>query len=156
MCYFNALKFVGLLTFRMQENIMPLAIIDVLQMLSQLRQILVAVGETDYISLPEHNLFIERFDELSQLLKDDTEDSQYLGQEIMSQIFQRYPQIAHLIPRELLWFFGGDCLHYMPDEEIMLLQQLDELKFEAEQQGKSFDWYATKQQLLKKKNNHFD
>ena len=58
---------------------MPLAIIDVLQMLSQLRQILVAVGETDYISLPEHNLFIERFDELSQLLKDDTEDSQYLG-----------------------------------------------------------------------------
>ena len=58
---------------------MPLAIIDVLQMLSQLRQILVAVGETDYISLPEHNLFIERFDELSQLLKDDTEDSQFFN-----------------------------------------------------------------------------
>lgn len=129
---------------------MPQSTVSILQMLTQVREILVALGETEYVSIDEHNLFIERFDELIQLLQDDGENSLYLGQEIISQVFQRYPQIAHSIPRELLWFFGGDCLHFMPDGEIALFQQLEELQFEAESTGKSFDWFVTKKQLLTK------
>lgn len=119
-----------------------------LVMLAHLRQILVALTETEHVSADEHQLFIERFDELVTFLQTDTEESQYLGQEIISQIFMRYPQVAHLVPRELLWFFGGDCLHFMPDEEITLFQQLAEMQYQAELEGNSFNWLETKQQLL--------
>lgn len=38
------------------------------------------------------------------------------------------PQIAPMIDRELLWFFGGDCLHYLTDEEINRFQQQDDAR----------------------------
>nr|WP_277348735.1 PA2817 family protein [Pseudomonas veronii] len=76
-----------------------------------------------------------------------TTESQYLGQDMMSQVILRYPQIAHLVPRDLLWFFGGDCLHFMPDEELDLYQALEERRFEAEQNDEPFDWNQEKQLL---------
>lgn len=130
---------------------MSQSITTTLEQLAHVRQILVALTETEQVSADEHTLFIERFDELMQLLQDNTEDSLYLGQEIISQIFFRYPQVAHLIPRELLWFFGGDCLHFMPDEEIDLFQQLEDLQYQAESNGEAFNWLQAKQQLLQKK-----
>ena len=62
-------------------------------------------------------------------------------------MIQRYPQIAHLVPRDLLWFFGGDCLHFMPDDELALYQQLEERRYEAEQNDEPFDWHQEKQLL---------
>ena len=118
-----------------------------LALLAHLRGILVALGEAEQILDDSHALYLERFDELLSQLPDDTEASLYLGQDLISQIFQRYPQIAHLVPRDLLWFFGGDCLHFMPDEEIELYQRLDERRFEAEQNDEPFDWNQEKQLL---------
>lgn len=118
-----------------------------LALLAHLRSILVALGEAEQIFDDSHALFLERFDELLGQLPDDTEASLYLGQDLISQIFQRYPQIAHLVPRDLLWFFGGDCLHFMPDDEIELYQRLDERRFEAEQNDEPFDWNQEKQLL---------
>lgn len=118
-----------------------------LALLAHLRSILVALGEAEQILDDSHALYLERFDELLGELPDDTEASLYLGQDLISQIFQRYPQIAHLVPRDLLWFFGGDCLHFMPDEEIELYQRLDERRFEAEQNDEPFDWNQEKQLL---------
>jgi hypothetical protein len=83
---------------------------------------------------------------LAELPRDPV-SSQYLGQDLISQVFHRYPQIAHLVPRDLLWFFGGDCLHFMPDEEITLYQALDERRFEAEENDEPFDWNLEKQLL---------
>lgn len=40
------------------------------------------------------------------------------GPSLVSRLFTTYPDFAPTLPRELLWFFGGECLHYMPDEEI--------------------------------------
>ncbi|MNJ66721.1 hypothetical protein D3C77_628160 [compost metagenome] len=74
-------------------------------------------------------------------------ESVYLGQDLMCQVIQRYPQIAHLVPRDLLWFFGGDCLHYMPDEEQQMYQTLEERRYEAEQNDEPFDWNQEKQLL---------
>ena len=76
--------------------------------------------------LPEESneLFMERFNELLNQLQHGNHDDMYLGQDILCQIIARYPQIAHLIPRDLLWYFGGDCLHFMPDEEIAQYQFL--------------------------------
>jgi len=51
------------------------------------------------------------------------------------------------VPRDLLWFFGGDCLHYMPDEELQMFQALDERRYEAAQNDEPFDWNQEKQLL---------
>ena len=118
-----------------------------LQLLHHLRTILVALGEAEQVPEESHALFLERFDELLTLLPQNPLESQYLGQDLICQVIQRYPQVAHLVPRDLLWFFGGDCLHYMPDEELALYQQLEERRYEAEQKDEPFDWHAEKQLL---------
>ena len=121
---------------------------DHLVLLDHLRSILVAVGEAEQVPEESHALFLERFDELLERLPTDPLESQYLGQDLICQVIQRYPQIAHLVPRDLLWFFGGDCLHFMPDEELQLYQNLEDLRYEAERDGQRFDWHAQKQALL--------
>ncbi|EKT4524299.1 dehydrogenase [Pseudomonas putida] len=118
-----------------------------LQLLQHLRTILVALGEAEQVPEESHALFLERFDELLTQLPQDPLESQYLGQDLICQVIQRYPQIAHLVPRDLLWFFGGDCLHFMPDEELSIYQQLEDLRYEAEQKGEPFDWNQQKQLL---------
>ena len=118
-----------------------------LALLPHLRSILVALGEAEQVPDETHALFLERYDELLAALPNDTEGNLYLGQDLLSQIFHRYPQIAHLVPRDLLWLFGGDCLHFMPDQEIELYQQLDERRYAAEENAEDFDWAAEKQLL---------
>ena len=120
---------------------------DHLVLLDHLRSILVAVGEAEQVPEESHSLFLERFDELRALLPIDPIESQYLGQDLMSQVILRYPQIAHLVPRDLLWFFGGDCLHYMPEEELAMYQELEERRYEAAQNDEPFDWNQEKQLL---------
>lgn len=116
-------------------------------LLNHLRGILVALGEAEQVPEESHALFLERFDELLEQLPLDPLESQYLGQDLMCQVIQRYPQIAHLVPRDLLWFFAGDCLHFMPDEEIDLYQALEDRRFEAEENDEPFDWNQEKQLL---------
>ncbi|UVL17896.1 dehydrogenase [Pseudomonas sp. B21-044] len=115
-----------------------------LQLLHHLRTILAALGEAEQVPEESHALFLERFDELLTLLPQDPLESQYLGQDLICQVIQRYPQIAHLVPRDLLWFFAGDCLHFMPDEELDLYQQLEEQRYLAEKQGEMFNWLEEK------------
>lgn len=118
-----------------------------LVLLNHLRSILVALGEAEQVPEESHALFLERFDELLEQLPQDPLESQYLGQDLMCQVIQRYPQIAHLVPRDLLWFFGGDCLHFMPDEELDMYQELEERRYAAEQNDEPFDWNQEKQLL---------
>ena len=117
-----------------------------LALLAHLRGILLAMGETGQVSEESHALFLERFDELVVNLRSIPEE-RHLGQDLICQVFHRYPQIAHLVPRDLLWFFGGDCLHFMPDEEIEIFQQLEERRYEAESNGEPFDWNMERQLL---------
>jgi hypothetical protein len=97
--------------------------------------------------VPEESniLFLERFDEMIGQLEAGDHDSLYTGQEILCQIISRYPQIGHLIPRDLLWYFGGDCLHFMPDEEIAQYQLIDEHRAAAEERGEEFNWEQARQ-----------
>lgn len=54
-------------------------------------------------------------------------DSRFaLGQDWMVQMFTHLPQFNPAIERELLWFFGGECLHFLSDEEIARFQEEDE------------------------------
>ena len=69
------------------------------------------------------------------------------GPGLVSRLFTTYPDFAPTLPRDLLWFLGGECLHYMPDEEINRYQQLDELRHEAAQQGKVLDIQQARESL---------
>ncbi|WP_231591612.1 PA2817 family protein [Cellvibrio sp. pealriver] len=62
------------------------------------------------------------------------------GQVLMCRVVGSYPHLMPLLYRDLLWFFGGDCLHYMPDEEIAVFQRLDEQREDAKQQNTPFSY----------------
>lgn len=84
--------------------------------------------------------FLESF---LTLIEQTTEENTHyveLGQHFAISWIRSYPDLTPVLPRDLLWFFGGDCLHYMPDEEIQKFQQLDEMRYEAESHNKSFNY----------------
>lgn len=62
------------------------------------------------------------------------------GQSLICKIVAGYPHLMPILPRDLLWFFGGDCLHYMPDEEIQIFQELDEQREKAKQNKEAFSY----------------
>ncbi|MCB1731201.1 MAG: hypothetical protein KDI21_12060 [Halieaceae bacterium] len=99
-------------------------------------------------SLPEGDGLRELAQGFLTLLQPGEEDVHTRAQPLVDRLFTTYPDFAPTLPRELLWFFGGDCLHFMPDEEIALYQQLDELRHEAAGRGEIMDLRATRAKLL--------
>tara|TARA_B100001063_G_scaffold146614_1_gene136862 strand:- start:366 stop:761 length:396 start_codon:yes stop_codon:yes gene_type:complete len=70
------------------------------------------------------------------------------GQDLLDRTFRMYPDLVHLIARDLLWYFGGSCLHNMPDDEIEKFQRLDEMSFEAEENGEEFDYLKARSSVF--------
>lgn len=92
--------------------------------------------------------FLSRFQQLITGMEEEKTDLG-LGQELLGRIPVTYTELVPLIPRDLFWFFGGDCLHFMPDEEIATYQQLDEIRFEAEESGDAeFNYENARARLL--------
>jgi hypothetical protein len=77
------------------------------------------------------------------------QDLQEDGPEVVSRLFASCPHLSPAFPRELLWYLGGDCLHNMPDEEIALYQQLDELREQASARGEMLNLPEARAKLLK-------
>ena len=71
------------------------------------------------------------------------------GPALVTRLFTTYPDFAPTFPRELLWFLGGECLHFMPDDEIELHQQLEELRTAAAAAGETLDLRVARSKLLK-------
>jgi len=71
-----------------------------------------------------------------------------LGPALVARLFTTYPEMAPLLPRQLLWFLGGDCLHYMPDEEIEVFQRLEDMRREAAARGDVLDLQRARAKLL--------
>tara|TARA_R110002049_G_scaffold33465_18_gene110320 strand:- start:484 stop:867 length:384 start_codon:yes stop_codon:yes gene_type:complete len=82
-------------------------------------------------------------------LADGQEDIYRIGPLLVSRLFTTYPELAPLFPRELLWFFGGDCLHFMPDDEIDQHQRLEELRIEAAAAGEVIDLNEARARLMR-------
>ena len=61
------------------------------------------------------------------------------GPSLVSRLFITFPDFAPTFPRELLWFFAGECLHFMPDDEISRYQCLDDLRAAAQAKGETLD-----------------
>lgn len=69
------------------------------------------------------------------------------GQTALCRIVSHFPQLMPHTARDLFWLFGGDCLHFMPDEEIAFFQRLDERRYECESEGQPFDYLMEKKRL---------
>ncbi len=93
--------------------------------------------------------FLQQLVNLVKALESHDSDALFLGQELIGRLIRGYPHLVPLIDRDLFWFFGGDCLHYMPDAETALFQQLDELRFEAEAKGEPFNLEDARARLFK-------
>ncbi|MGB3611327.1 MAG: PA2817 family protein [Cellvibrio sp.] len=79
--------------------------------------------------------------DLRSLHKENTEQHfLHTGQALLCRVVVAYPHLMPLLYRDLLWFFGGDCLHFMPDDEIARYQQLDELRYEAMRTESDFSY----------------
>ena len=112
--------------------------------------------KTCHASVPfnteRHNKIDSDFlDSLTQLSQQVSTADEYLytGQQLLTYIISHYPHLTPAINRDLLWYFGGDCLHYMTDEEIQQYQQLDELLFEVNESGQSLNYVEAKAKIFK-------
>lgn len=94
--------------------------------------------------------FIRTLDKLCTYESYNEEMSEQ-GQWLAERIVNGYNHLLIHFSRDLLWFFGGACLHFMPDQEIEFYQQLDELRYAAESQNRDFDITVAKQ-FLKEQN----
>ena len=81
-------------------------------------------------------------------LNDSSAELYERGPALVARLFDTYPEFAPTFPRQLLWFLGGDCLHYMADEEIEQHQQLEELRLAAASRGETFNFSDARAKLL--------
>ena len=89
-------------------------------------------------------------DTLAALAESTGQSEEFLssGQWAISRIVAAYPALTPQLPRDLFWLFGGECLHYMPDDEIGRFQLLDERRFAAEDNNTEFDYEKERATVL--------
>ncbi|BDX02742.1 MAG: PA2817 family protein [Marinomonas sp.] len=83
--------------------------------------------------------FLAKWDELVKSIQENSHDYTFDAQEVLSRFIRCYANLVPLIKRELLWFVGGECLHFLGDEEITLYQQLEDRLYELDSQHQSYD-----------------
>jgi len=93
-------------------------------------------------SAPRDDVDNEFLEDLQRLGESKQVDEAFIskGQASLCRIVARYPELTPLAHRDLFWLFGGDCLHFMPDEEIAIYQRLDERRHSLESEGKTFNF----------------
>lgn len=64
-----------------------------------------------------------------------SEDDYDLGRKLAQQVISQYPHITPTMSRDLLWLLGGDCLHFLADDELAHYQRVEELLYENEGLG---------------------
>ncbi|UTW01377.1 hypothetical protein KDW99_09675 [Marinomonas rhizomae] len=105
-----------------------------------LRQRISEHAPFDQPDLAEEELdFLEKWDDLMKNIQENTHDYTFDAQEVLSRFIRCYANLVPLIKRELLWFVGGECLHFLGDEEIALYQQLEDHLYELDSQNQSYD-----------------
>lgn len=94
----------------------------------------------------------QEFLDLFAALVDDFEQHQPQayddGQTLLVRLVRAYPQYVPLLARDLFWLFGGECLHFMSDEEIEQFQRLDETQAELEASSTPVDYLSLRQSIL--------
>ena len=91
--------------------------------------------------------FVDQLQGLIAALQDPAAQACFDGQDWLNRLFRNFPTLAPHLGREVLWYFGGDALHFMPDAEIAKFQLLEEALYQA---GEDFDYMATKVAIFSK------
>jgi len=81
--------------------------------------------------LEEDQSFLDQLSELIIALEEQQLDTSFDGQNWLGRLFRNYPTYAPHLGREVLWYFGGEALHFMPDPEIEKFQALDDMVAEG-------------------------
>ena len=98
---------------------------------------------------PQDEEFLAQMNQLIDMGQNHDENFFEFGQQLLCKLVRAYPEHVPYVSRDLFWFLGGECLHYMPDEEIEQFQQLDELRFAAEDSGEDFNYEKERARILK-------
>lgn len=77
------------------------------------------------------------------------DDFQRRGQQTVNQVVASFPTLMPYVSRDLLWFFGGDCLHFLSDEEIQAYQMIEDILYEAQNNGEPIDFNTAKSSAFK-------
>lgn len=88
------------------------------------------------------------FQETITLYQEHASEAFDLGQVLMTRLVRNYPQLTQLFARDLLWLFGGDCIHYLADEEIGEFQALDEARYVKEAQNEPYDYLELRNAMI--------
>lgn len=70
------------------------------------------------------------------------------GQQLLCRLVSHFPAFTPHVQRDLFWFFGGDCLHFLADEEIEKFQMLDEKFYEISQNKPTADYADIRAQVM--------
>jgi hypothetical protein len=123
-----------------------------IELLKNLATELAKLSDADQ-AFNQNNTILPQFDALIEQLKqpsvEQTDAAMFEGAQWMYRFLTLNPELAPAIHRDLLWFFGGECLHFMPDEEIERFQRLDDMEADALASGADFDRQQAKASIFK-------
>jgi hypothetical protein len=101
----------------------------------------------------QENTILQQLGQLIESLKDSSaqqyDSAVFEGQQWFYRFLTHNPELAPAIHRDLLWFFGGECLHFMPDEEIEKYQMLDDAMAESMLRNVPFNYTLSREQIFK-------
>ncbi len=103
-------------------------------------------SEEDYST--EADELLALFQETITLYQEHAAEAFDLGQVLMTRLVRNYPQMIQLLARDLLWLFGGDCIHYLADDEINDFQALDEARYIKEAQNEAYDYLELRNAMI--------
>jgi hypothetical protein len=124
------------------------------ELLNQLAIQLAKLEESD-LEYNQENTILQQLGQLIESLKDPSAQQYdsviFEGQQWFNRFLTHNPELAPAIHRDLLWFFGGDCLHFMPDEEIEKYQLLDDAMAEAMLRKTPFNYTLSREAIFETK-----
>ena len=122
------------------------------ELLNQLAIQLAKLEQSD-LEYNQENTILQQLGQLIESLKDSSaqqyDSAVFEGQQWFYRFLTHNPELAPAIHRDLLWFFGGECLHFMPDEEIEKYQMLDDAMAEAMLRNVPFNYTLSREQIFK-------
>lgn len=122
------------------------------ELLNQLANQLAKLEQSDQ-EYNQENTILQQLAQLIDTLKAPSEEQSdsaiFEGQQWLMRFMTHNPELAPAIHRDLLWFFGGDCLHFMPDEEIEKYQMLDDAMAEAMLRKMPFNYTLSREEIFK-------
>lgn len=121
------------------------------ELLNQLATQLAKLEQSDQ-EYNQENTILQQLDQLIESLKDPSaqqyDSAIFEGQQWMNRFFTHNPELAPAVHRDLMWFFGGDCLHFMPDDEIEKYQLLDDAMAEAMLRKAPFNYTLSREAIF--------